>query len=275
MENSDISLEALGWRQFSMFEANECQELKKFIPNLDDSDIVIVLPYSCAVVNEDFDKKEPYCEVIVGKTSSRNRGLQFGRNPRKIQLIAQNGGNKIFIDLDMKDRYFIDHAAFKAFPPNDELTLASGQEGLLKSWIAQRYLRSAFPTEFNKRAGAALVAIKERLNALGAAQDFTDQILGIYLVVDPPDEEITDPEEPYEIKLVILVTESGRVDFDSELSSLQSELEQHLKSLEGVHLDRAETLSETVIMLSEFRSLTRIDDYDFISFSQDHQPPIM
>lgn len=84
--DSTNTLEELGWRQCSIVTGADIPELNRAIDDYQEDDIYIVLPYSCAVVQMDFEK-EPDIELFrVRRTEKKNKGLQFGRSPRLLQL---------------------------------------------------------------------------------------------------------------------------------------------------------------------------------------------
>ena len=81
----EISLEDAGWRQFSAFQKKDfCGEVTQNLTILED-DILVIIPYSCSVVHEDFIK-EPYIEIQRFSIATLDKTLQFGRQPRKLQI---------------------------------------------------------------------------------------------------------------------------------------------------------------------------------------------
>jgi len=203
-------LEQVGWRQCSVFEGRDIPGLKAAVDEYQDDDIFIVLPYSCAVVSMDF-AKEPYVELFrLRRSDVKKRANHHGRNPRNIQIEIVDNGKKVFLDGSIHDRFFVKHSLFLGGRPNKSLELAENQCVVVKNWFAKRYLRNAFPAAFNERARHALGKLK---GILKKSSDI-DNLLAVYLTLDPHDEELTDPDNPYDVEVVFLTTEAGRLDDD-------------------------------------------------------------
>ena len=163
VDDSAYTLEDLGWRQCSIVTGADVPELERAIDDYQEDDIYIVLPYSCAVVQMDFEK-EPNVELFrVRRTEKRNKGLQFGRSPRLLQIEIQSDDDFFLADGIIHDRFFIDHSLFLGLSPNSNLRLKERERVIVKNWFAKRYIRSVFPTAFNTRVWPAL---KELLKCL-------------------------------------------------------------------------------------------------------------
>ena len=266
---STASLEELGWRQCSIVVGRDLPGLREVVNNYQDNDIFIVLPYSCAVVQMDF-QKEPNVELFrVRKVEKKDKGLQFGRNPRELQIVVQNGNETFLVNGSIHDRFFIEHSLFTDKSPDTNLSLNETECVIVKNWFAKRYIRNAFPTEFNKRIRTATSSLRNGLKRNSSL----DELLGIYLILDPSDEEIPNIEEPYDIEVFFLVKESAIQNKD--IIKIKDQFEKDLKECDGVMLSQIKLRSETDILLSEYRDLIRLDDYDYISHKDDHDDPII
>jgi len=79
---------------------------------------------------------------------------------------------------------------------------------IIKNWFAKRYIRNAFPTEFNIRTRTATDVLMKSLKS----DSNLDLLLGVYLTLDPSDQEFSDLDEPYDINVCFLVKETGLQD---------------------------------------------------------------
>jgi len=268
-DSPSATLEELGWRQCSIVVGSDIPSLKENVRGYQDDDIFIVLPYSCAVVQMNFEK-EPNIELFrVRKAEKKDKGIQYGRNPRQLQIEVQSGSGILYADGLIHDRFFIDHSFFVNCSPNSELSLNERECVTVKNWFAKRYIRNALPTEFNKRAKSAL---KNLLKTLKSRSEL-DEILGVYLTLDPRDQELSNIDDPYDITVDFLVTESGMR--NSELIKIRNQFEEDLKKCSGILLSQIELKSDTEVLLSEYRNLIRLDDYDFISHRDEHEDPMV
>jgi len=266
---STASLEELGWRQGSIVVGRDLPGLKEVVKNYQDDDIFIVLPYSCAVVQMDF-QKEPNIELFrVRNVEKKDKGLQFGRNPRQLQIEIQNGDEIFFENGSIHDRFFIEHSLFIAKSPDANLILNEIEKVVVKNWFAKRYIRNAFPTEFNIRAKTATDGLHKNLKG----NSNLDELLGVYIKLDPANVEISDKDEPYDIEVIFLVKESGLQNKD--ILKAKDGFEKNLENCTGIMLSSIKLRSETGILLSEFRDLIRLDDYDFISHKDKHADPVI
>jgi len=266
---STASLEELGWRQCSIVVGQDLPGLKEAVKNYQDDDIFIVLPYSCAVVQMDF-QKEPNIELFrVRKVVKKDKGLQFGRNPRQLQIKVQNGNETFFVVGSIHDRFFIEHSLFITKSPDTNLILNETEKVIVKNWFAKRYIRNAFPTEFNIRAKTVIITLNKSLKN----DSDLDELLGVYLILDPSDVEISAIEEPYDIEVLFLVKESGLR--NEGIIKIKNQFEKDLKDCNGIMLSNIELKSDTDTLLSEYRVFIRLDDYDFISHRDDHEDPLI
>lgn len=267
VNDTAYTLEDLGWRQCSIVTGADIPELEKTINDYQEGDIYIVLPYSCAVVQMDFEK-EPNIELFrVRRTEKKNKGLQFGRSPRLLQIEIQAEDGFFLAEGFIHDRFFIDHSIFSGLSPNSNLSLKERECVIVKNWFAKRYIRSVFPTAFNTRVWPAL---KVLIKCLKSNSDL-DELLGVYVTLDPQYDELASIEDPYDVRVDFLVQESGLRSDD--IMDVKDRFEMELKKCEGILLSRIELRSDSDILLSEYRDLVRLDDYDYISHRDGHNDP--
>ena len=117
--------------------------------------MLILISQDCDIVHKRYEV-EPFIEFLVAnriEATSKNKGLQWGKHPRRFQFsVLQQGGNSLF-EIDINDRYRAPRQILLAGLPEQrldaKLTEAIGR------WVAKRYTRAAFPDEFNRRTDAA------------------------------------------------------------------------------------------------------------------------
>lgn len=266
---SNPSIEDLGWRQCSIIVGSDLPGLAEMVKEYQNDDIFIVLPYSCAVVQMDVEK-EPYIELFrVRRASGVEKEYQFGRNPRLLQIEVQGEGELFFATGSIHDRFFIDRSVFSGLKPDSTLKLNERECVIVKNWFAKRYIRNAFPTEFNTRTRAAT----RKLNKAMKGDVNLEELIGVYLLLDPLSQELNNLEEPYDVEIYFLVKESGLK--NNEIIRIKDKFKADLGKCAGILISEIELKSETEILLSEYRDLIRLDDYDFISHRDDHDDPIV
>ncbi|MFK5913116.1 MAG: hypothetical protein QM484_01980 [Woeseiaceae bacterium] len=263
------SLEELGWRQCSIFLGSDLPNLARCVHDYSDDDIYIVLPYSCAVVQMDFDK-EPNIELFrVRRIRKKNRGLLFGRSPRQLNIEIQGDVGVFYANGSIHDRFFIDHSLFVGKALNPTLKLAPRECSTIRNWFAKRYIRNALPTEFNRRARVALNNLRD---ALKSGQDL-DALKAVYIILDPNDQKLGSLEEPYDVEVSFLVEESELQ--NAAIQKISNQFDIDLDDSEGILVSSIELRSESDVILSEYKTMIRLDDYDFISYRDGHEDPVI
>jgi hypothetical protein len=245
---------ALGWRQASLiFAAGPLAQTFPGRPALGDRDLLVVVSHDCDVVNQDIDK-EPYVELLVAREHIGGpRGdLTFGKNPRTLDVDVEG---KTY-EISIHERFSVDRRALLGHVPDGILDRQNIL--VLRRWVGQRYLRSAFPDRLNERIREGTQKIYDRLKKHGR------DLSGLYLLVS--DDELP-PEEPYRIVLIATMLaedyaiSAKRVDTMKLVDNIASLLDE----CEGVTCDDGELRSETDVSLDDLRSLKRWDA-DSLSF---------
>lgn len=259
-----------GWRQGSCFSCSIVELKPEFVSPVKEDDIYVVLPYSCAVVNDN-ESKEPKIELIRGTRGEENKGLQWGRNPRTLQLSIRSihSGISQAYHFNMHDRFFLPRTILKPIVPSADLELPAQDLNILVHWVAKRYVRGVFPSAFNERTNGAMSKIGKQLSRSPLAS----RITGLYVRVDPPEEELIDDDDPYEMQLIALMSDTVSQEERREVECFLSTCAKKIEGCNGIFLADSRALSENQITLAEFRDYVRLDDYDFVSFKGDHTLP--
>jgi len=140
--------------------------------------------------------------------------------------------------------------------------------GLLREWMAKRYVRPAFPDSLNRRlrSGSPGKAIRKLLETKG--QLFQE----LYLMCLPIDRELPD-DQPYRISLWLAVTtdNSRNPPFLVQAHAACREIATALKSCSGIDLLECKVRSEREITLDDllfFKSW----DFDYLTYREALQP---
>lgn len=167
-----------------------------------DGDWLIVTSHDCDVVNFSL-AKEPVVEVMrAGVLAAKKVDKQqsSGRNPRAMQVAADDRGEPVVLSLSVHDRWFIPRDVLLQEPPARHLP--DEERRLIAEWLAKRYIRAAFPTAFDLRWRAKLKDWQKLLKAN------SEWIQGIYLRLSTLD-ELPD-QRPYKCHLLVAVPHAKR-----------------------------------------------------------------
>lgn len=128
-----------GWGQGSVF-GKELRE--KYCPGWD---MVVVISHDCDVAHHKLEG-EPKVEVICGRRiKSLEKMKTQGRHPRELHLETLGAE----FSLSIHDRDFLHREILMDDCPAGQLE--SKERRILTEWLAKRYIRSAFPNNFDRR----------------------------------------------------------------------------------------------------------------------------
>ncbi|UXI68942.1 hypothetical protein [Tahibacter amnicola] len=139
---------------------------------------------------------EPKIELLLAEVVERLDGQFINcRHPRQLHVDANDGDQVVHLSIRIVDRHFVDRAALAKVAPMP-LSFFDQDLELVVRWIIGRYLRSAFPGEFNKRLKPA----EKRLQtAMSAAPSVVEMLISIV-----PEGDIG-AEEHYDVDVVLLL----------------------------------------------------------------------
>lgn len=146
----------LGWGQGAILDRRVAEFAWEHAPERvkqGDRDHLLVTSHDCDILNASI-VKEPWVEVLRARAlddSAGQRGpFSSGRNPRALRLPEVSvQGDDVALDLAVHDRWEIPRELLMEGAPADRLPRREGR--LVAEWLAKRYIRSAFPTEFDRR----------------------------------------------------------------------------------------------------------------------------
>lgn len=159
------------WRQGTILHKSVLEERDSepsLVGHVEDEDVLIVISQDCDLVNPSLEK-EPYAEILLGRRmkGAPNGNFTLGKNPRRYHLPGKKDGSDIAFDVSVHDKARILREQLIGKSPDSSVTFESIEISALASWIARRYVRAAFPTEFNERLKSAESAIARALKQNG------------------------------------------------------------------------------------------------------------
>lgn len=225
-----------------------------------DEEIGVVLSHDCDLARG--PEKEPWVEIIIVRPiEGPAQGNQTRmKSPRLLDFHGRLDGTPITGRVLAADRILAPKARLAGRSPAG--FLETHPAGLLPAWISRRYIREAFPTEFDKRWSPARKAIRDHLRATG------EHLEAIYLRLEERD---LGPDEVY------VVLARGSMLSDEYLDPAKRARAQEaldgamalLGRCAGIDVDEWALISEAKLSLDDVRLLKRWDSFDEVSFSED------
>jgi hypothetical protein len=255
----------LGWRQGSVLGqllASEAIRLKPDRVRVDESDWLIVTSHDCDIANSSLEK-EPLVEVLRASVSrsSPDGSFQCGRNPRNLHLLWETGEDRSCLRCNIHERWAIPRELLAGEAPRPGLI--GRPLRIVVEWLAKRYLRPAFPTEFDRRWKAKVREWEALLKRN------SEWIQGIYLRLSTLDELVGD--QPYRCQLIVSVPAGMRKGrrWAVEKDRLETAVMDFWRQFEpGVLCDGAEVLGTDEVTLADIEPYQRFDA-DWVSFADD------
>jgi hypothetical protein len=194
------------WRQGHLLPLEAIQGL-----NLGDSDdpgttVGIVISHDCDLARE--PAKEPNVEVILGRIIDNPKGdFLHAKNSRTLHL-CYRGAPDIWVELIASCREHISKQgttpSFADFSPRADARLTEDSFVVLQDWLAARYRRSAFPSEFDRRLDKE-TDLAKRLVKLLERDDAGHSILALYFDLDEGAMvERSGEDDLYSLKIIVL-----------------------------------------------------------------------
>lgn len=253
-----------GWKQGAVLlpesMPQQCEPEPKLRPGNPGS-IFIVLSQDCDVVQRSFEK-EPHVELIRATPveGSENGILLYGKNPRLIQIPI----GESYFECSCEDRFRIPRICLSACKPSEDHILSEIVVGLLREWVAKRYVRPAFPDNFNSRVnsgseGKAVVKILKQTGYL-----FED----IYLFCDPSEQELSSDSD---YKIIVWPTMSNE-DYEISFKRIEAvkactKLEAALANCPGIVVNECELRHEGQVTIDDLHYF-KPWDFDYLTFRE-------
>jgi hypothetical protein len=256
----------LGWRQGSVLGrrlVGEAIRLKPDRVNVEESDRLIVTSHDCDIANGSLTK-EPVVEILraVVSQSAPDGNHQCGRNPRELHWGCEIDGCQVNLRCNVHDRWVV---------PRELLTREGPRPGIdgkplriIVEWLAKRYFRAAFPTEFNERWR------KKSKDWETLLKKNSGWIQGIYLHLNTLDELTSG--QTYRCELIVAVPADKRKGpkWAAEKNRLVDEVEDFWSQFgPGIVCDEVDVLGTDEVTLDRIEHQYQRFDADWVSFADD------
>lgn len=258
----------LGWRQGAILDRRLAKSAWEHAPERveqGDRDHLLVTSHDCDVLNASI-AKEPLVEVLRARAlddSAGQRGpFASGRNPRAMRLSEVSvRGRDVALDLAVHDRWGIPRELLMEEAPVDCLPPREGR--LVAEWIAKRYIRSAFPTEFDRRWSGRAKAWRRLLKR------HSFWIQGVYLRLHTL-RELSD-DDPYKCDLMLAIppSRSELPEWPKARDEIEGEFTEFWTRLGPIiECGSVEVLTTDLITLDDIARYQRFDA-DWVSFEDE------
>lgn len=224
-------MENLGWLQGSVVKKENIAQLLELAGKkelvIDDSIVLIVASGSCDVAS----LGDLVIEFSVARYIDRVDGnFNYNKNPRLLHCCLEVAtASNLYIKLEAYEKIGISkNLILEGIAPDAEIIFLQNELIFYVDWLAARYKRPAFPTEFDRRIDVAWNKGKRRK----AAAKVSDKLIGIYAKVYP-DNEITDSEN-YSVDLLALIVPNLT---QEELRPIQELIAQYKAALLAARMD--------------------------------------
>ncbi|MGO8775162.1 MAG: hypothetical protein ACLQHT_12905 [Terracidiphilus sp.] len=219
--------------------------------------LLILLAQDCDILHDDY-LAEPSVELHIARPAAERDGnLLHAKNPRRLQFAVRGELYEIGIHekCTVPRTCLLDHAPL-------DLVLDEIEIRTIIRWTANRYMRSAFPDEFNRRLFSAKQPLKKIVAALKRDGEL---VTNIFLRVDPMD-EIGDGEK-YRVILRFTALEEvlGQTEAAKRAIELTEFIQREFAAVGGVEIEDCKLVSEDDFSLADLRETMRWD-YDYLSF---------
>ena len=262
MNGSDY-FKANGWRQGILInDKSSISSLTKNSYSHKSSDsplpeFLIVISQDCDIFHHNL-LDEPYIDFIKGYFQEEDGNLLYGKNPRRLQIKY----DKKTIGFFIHDVFCVNKDEFeKINPKHASMNLRKEDIKQIVNWVSKRYVRAAFPDEFNNRLSKAKQVDKAGRNPL------MGEVSLIY--IDLPDEELK-PEQDYEVTMVIGIRHRS----DQEINTKVEDLFYDAFNVPGIKAE-IEVYDEYDITYETISTYKRFDlDYRSVSGNPDVAAPV-
>ena len=255
-----------GWRQGAILGdalAKLARECSPRTVDVDNSDWLVLTSHDCDIVNASIDK-EPVVEVLrmsVAAIRKVDRRQSWGRNPRTFQLASEAREAPVVLSCSVHDRWTIPRALLMQERP--AACLPDKERRLVAEWLAKRYIRAAFPTEFDRRWRSKLKDWQKLL------RKHSEWMQGVYLRLDTLGELPTNT--PYRCHLIVAVPHSkrGRGDSARRQVEIEEEVQAFWDQFEScIECTGVDVLGTDEITLADIEPYQRFD-VDWVSFEDE------
>jgi hypothetical protein len=272
-------IEDFGWRQGSILNGAAWKNAHDSAPShiqISEKDWLIISSHDCDIANFSL-KKEPVVEVIRAKvcsTKALDKQQTWGRNPRSIQFEGLDKGQSVLLGCNVHDRWTFPRQSLLLNGPCQTKSIDTRIKRVIAEWLAKRYIRAAFPSQFDSRwKGERSKNLKKWTDLL---ESFNRWIQGIYLRLNT-NEELHDSKACYRCALIVAVPKEKKNDdeWPRRREKIESDISKFWSQFEpSIICDGVEVMGSDEITLADIEFYQRFDA-DWLSFSEDDELPVI
>jgi hypothetical protein len=161
------------------------------------SQVAIVVSHDCDIAEDDL-ANEPSLEVIAGRfIDEADPNHTYAKSPSKLHIPITVDGRLAILELRSSKKRVVEKTALAADKPDPRIALGPKMREVLQQWLALRYRRATFPDALNSH----LSDLRDTLQKIGKKNP--QAVIGFFIYFEP-DSEIADPNEPYELWVVVV-----------------------------------------------------------------------
>ena len=244
------------WRQGHVLPLDAVKALKLIHPCGIDSICVVIVSHDCDLANDDLEA-EPHAEVIVGCIPAKPNGnFSWAKSPRTLHFELIRNGEPVTVELVATSKALIRKTALADFAPDSTWSISGQALSTLRSWLAVRYNRTAFPDPFVDR----LTKSKVKSGLAKIIEPVHKNLAAVFFDVDQGEERDRFDGSAFELN-VVLVYPPGDDPEDTadEIDKLANKIDDLFTSRHydkeadkwnGVHLKSCIAISEDDLPLS-------------------------
>lgn len=245
------------WRQGHVLPTAAVESLAWLNETDAEATCVVVISHDCDLANDNAEV-EPDVEFVVGRVvTNANGNFTWGKAPRTLHYSAMRDGAPVVIELVSTDKGEIDKASLAQFEPDTNFHLDAKGLAVLRSWLASRYNRTAFPDKFVSRMKATKADSKlaKQLESHGALISF------VYFDLDAGENVERAAGDPYTLSVVLVFNPGDDPDVaaeeaDSVAEALEIAIRARLSDPNVIALKSCFALSEDDLPVSRARVLS-------------------
>lgn len=244
------------WRQGSLFTE---AAIKHFgiSPSIDKEDIcAVVISHDCDLANDNLEV-ESCVEFIIGRFVKANGTYKWGKAPRTLHYPILLGKDERYIEIISTQKSTIHKDKLAQFEPDDRYTMDGSSLATLRSWLASRYNRAAFPDAFVTRMQKTKAEEK-----LSKSMEKGEFISFIYFNLDDGNNVERIDGDPYQLSIVLVFppgddpSESAKKAEDLAVE-VYDKVSARLNSATDISLMSVFAISEDELPVSQAKLLTR------------------
>lgn len=264
------------WRQGQVLPPEALLALSLAPQATIDTACAVVISHDCDLASDNLEA-EPNVELIVGQTIEACNGTySWGKAPRTLHLPMTQQGKARAVELSQTAKVQVPKIKLAEFEPDRNWVMDSKALSTLRSWLASRYCRAAFPDTFVNRMNATKATEK-----LAKALEPHGQLISFVCFDLDQGQNIERQEgDPYQLSVVLVHVvqddaEAAAEKADSVAEAVERVLCGRLSSGEAILLKSCFAISEDDLPVSKARVLTqwRLEHMTHRSIEEQPGPP--